>query len=599
IINPLIVDEFTRRLWIDMGHVGVRGIFTSLYLNGSFKGAFNLCERIREPMFQEHYKSDLPWDVRYVNDWVNGTPDAFDAMMVALGRNLGSLTNYQEATEHFDPVNFADYYLLNIYAAMWDWPLNNFAFARERSGTDLGRFRYAVWDAEGGFDSQSYYNHPPSYNSITADLEPNPQDVPSIWRALTDSPEFRLLFADRVQRHMFNTGLLDDRSPSGPFDEHKDALVREASSLIRFIEGTALDQSWYTTWTHPTNGRRAHLLDRGMLRDAGLWPLTGAPVLNQHGGDVSPGFQVTLTSPQTVYFTTGGSDPRLPGGAVSPAAQTYTAPLTINSITTLKARALNSDGEWSPLTEATFVADTSGLQITEIMYNPAGNSLAEFLEITNTGPISIGLTGLQFTRGINFDFASSTITSLTPGARLLIVRDLATFRATYGEDLDHLIAGTFQNSTALSNSGETVTLSTASGETVLSLTYDDALPFPKSADGLGHSLVPTFQSSTPWRPSTAPGGTPGTSDKIPFTGTDPSGYYLANIALSDTLVVTRNLGADDADHIIESSADAVIWQPAELLLVSRTLTSKGEALSYQIPQSLTPAHFYRLRITVP
>jgi hypothetical protein len=41
-----------------------------------------------------------------------------------------------------------------------------------------------------------------------------------------------------------------------------------------------------------------------------------APVANQNGGIVDEGFQATLTAPQTIYYTTDGSDPRAAGGFV-------------------------------------------------------------------------------------------------------------------------------------------------------------------------------------------------------------------------------------------------------------------------------------------
>ena len=51
ITNPFIRDEFARRLFLDMGQVGVRGDFVNLYVNSVFKGYFNICERPREPFF--------------------------------------------------------------------------------------------------------------------------------------------------------------------------------------------------------------------------------------------------------------------------------------------------------------------------------------------------------------------------------------------------------------------------------------------------------------------------------------------------------------------------------------------------------------------
>src|SRR4029077_7026371 len=126
--NPFITDELVRRLWTDMNHVGPRGLFCSLYVKAIYKGVFTWTERVREPMFQSHYRSTVDWDVCYAGDWVNGDRLAFDSTLAALNRDLTVLSNYLAAAARLDPDNFADYYLLNIYCAMWDWPENNYVF---------------------------------------------------------------------------------------------------------------------------------------------------------------------------------------------------------------------------------------------------------------------------------------------------------------------------------------------------------------------------------------------------------------------------------------------------------------------------------------
>ena len=60
--------------------------------------------------------------------------------------------------------------------------------------------------------------------------------------------------------------------------------------------------------------------------------------------------------------------------------------MTHNASVVVKARALNG-GVWSALNEASFIVDALQvpLRITEIMYNPIGGDIYEFLEIQNTG----------------------------------------------------------------------------------------------------------------------------------------------------------------------------------------------------------------------
>jgi hypothetical protein len=62
------------------------------------------------------------------------------------------------------------------------------------------------------------------------------------------------------------------------------------------------------------------------------------------------------------------------------------------------------------------------------MYRPPGDGLAEFIELLNiSDSVTLDLTNVRFTQGVEFNFTNSAIQSLAPGARVLIVRDLAAF----------------------------------------------------------------------------------------------------------------------------------------------------------------------------
>ena len=52
-----------------------------------------------------------------------------------------------------------------------------------------------------------------------------------------------------------------------------------------------------------------------------------------------------------------------------------------------------------------------------------------------------------FIDGIDFDFTESNITSISPGERLLIIRNQAAFEARYGTGFNHLIAGQYAGGT--------------------------------------------------------------------------------------------------------------------------------------------------------
>jgi len=546
--NPFITDELVRRLFHDMGHASARGLFCSVYLNGVYKGIYNVAERIREAFFQAHYGGPTGWDVCYVGSWVNGDNVAYQQLLTALDRNLSVPANWKAVTDLIDIENAADYFLLNIYCAMWDWPHNNYAFARQRSTGPAGKFRFVVWDAEGACGVVG--GRGVSYNTLTADLlNGSSQPLPRIFQRLITSPEFRLYFADRISRHMFGGGVLDDRDPDGAgpktshFRARQDQLVREAGDLVRYNTGQGISLASFATWAAPTTGRRSYLLGttpgRRMFRDAGLWPATEPPIFSQHGGVITPGQLLVMTTTlantgqtSTVWFTLDGSDPRVPGGQLAPTALKYQQPLPLHAPVTVKARAVNDfTGEWSPLTEAKFTlppqpANSTNLVVAELMYHPPAlrpSELAaditdpeqcEFIRLLNISPNPVHLRGLRFTQGVTFDFNTATIPLLDAGQSALVVKNHAAFRARYGTRYDGLIAGEYDGN--LANNGESLLLADTNGVPVRSFTYQDRAPWPVAPDGLGPSLVlinpwanPDHRLAANWTASAVPGGLPG------------------------------------------------------------------------------------------
>jgi len=578
IANPFIVDELTRRLWIDLGQAGARGLFCSLYTDGVYRGVFNLCERFREQFFQAHYRSSLSWDVDYSWTWVNGDNKAFNQLLTALDLNLTNQANWQSVTNKVDIDIAADYFLLNIYCSMWDWPGNNFIIARERSTGPLSRFRFAVWDAEGAYAAITSAK-PVNFNTITNDLivptgHPNYYtDVARIFRRLATSPEFRLRFADHINARMFNAGVLDDRDPDGAgpkqsrFLQQLDTLMKETGELVKYNSGQALKVAPFAAWIAPTTGRRSYLLGstpaRQMFRLSGLWPVTEPPVFSQHGGAVAPGYSLSMTSyvatagqTATIYFTLNGADPRKIGGAIDVSAQAFTNAVPIDGVATVRARARNNTTtEWSPLTEATFApgaspASSNNLVVAEIMYHPPASTAAEvaarydnaddfeFIRLMNISDDPLDLAGVRFADGITFDLTTSPLRYLSPGQSVLLVGNMGAFQFRYGHACDSSIAGTYAGN--LANSGEHLLLVDANNAAIRDFTYDDVLPWPFTPDGGGPSLVllnpatnPEHSDPANWTASAVPGGTP--------SGSPPSQTYAAWRALFwDPVMATNN-----------------------------------------------------------
>jgi len=348
--NPFIIDEMMRRLFIGTGQQGSIGTFVSVYINGVWKGYFNFCEHLREAFMQQHHGSIATWDVQQVNAFASGDAIHWKSTIAFLRtNNLTIVANYVKAQDYIDVENIIDYLTVYSFAACGDWPGNNWVAARERSAQ--GRWRYYMWDAEMSFGSST--GRAITYNTFTSDLIiANPQTstvyIPVIFTLLYASPEFKLRFADRIQKHFFNGGCMTKSNMQSVFITLRNTI----NPIMLETTGQSLNETFYNNWIVNDTRRTTYFTQ---LSSLGLWPSTLAPEFSQHGGETATNTWITVTNPNgsgSIYWTTNGVDPRALGGAV--AGSLYTTPLRFPATATLKARVLTG-GEWSPLQEATFV----------------------------------------------------------------------------------------------------------------------------------------------------------------------------------------------------------------------------------------------------
>ena len=134
---------------------------------------------------------------------------------------------------------------------------------------------------------------------------------------------------------------------------------------------------------------------------------------------------------------------------------------------------------------------------------------------------TIDLTNVRFTLGILFTFPNGYL--LAPGARVLIVRNMASFTSAYPGVPAGQIAGIFANGTSLATNGAQLQLVDAASADIRNFSYDNKAPWPESPDGGGPCLVlmrpttnPDHSIGTNWRASYAAGGSPGASDALSY-----------------------------------------------------------------------------------
>ncbi len=543
----LFRDPMSRNVQLKTSGIGARNLMVHLYFNGLYWGIYNLTEFI-DPDYLTDYFGGQEKDWMRANARpgtqntieIDGDPKRWQELLTLVqSEDLTDSTLYARVLQYIDPVRFADYMIIQNYNAIGDWPDNNWYFVI-KGGINPEPGFFIMWDAEKtwleGDDPQSHKHA--WYNPFLTDPnlwegEPYNNPLSIIWRAMISNAEFRLLFADRVYKHLFHDGPLTDKNALNLFKDWAllltDAIRAEQK---RWADHTGKSFT-HDDWQREVNWVIGNITNQNVnafiseFGKAGLYPSIHPPQFSQRGGYVSNGFQFTVTNPNesgTIYYTTDNSDPRAYGGEISKTSiecEKISTSITISQTSTVKARVLDNS-EWSALEKAVFYTPTdySAIKITEIMYHPPDTAGIdgdefEFIEIKNTSQQPVDLTGVSFTDGINYSFPEGTI--ISGGSFLVLCENKDMFYYKYH------IKAFGQYSGRLSNGGEKVTLSDPYNQPIFSVEYDDQFPWPTTPDGDGYSLVPIDfnKNQNPdnpinWRASLYPMGSPGLDDSTRY-----------------------------------------------------------------------------------
>lgn len=282
-----------------------------------------------------------------------------------------------------------------------------------------------------------------------------------------------------------------------------------------------------------------------------------------------------------------------------PAVPAYTATdIVVTNDLIIKARAFNGN-EWSALAENTIriqrpPIDYSFLRVSELMYappepdqdSPYTDDDFAWLELRNAGTTTIDLADVRFATGISHTFEPFL---LAPGARLVLVKNLAAFATRYPTNNINLIAWHSGN---LARGGETLSLVAPNGTNILTFAYS-RLWYPGTFNA-GFSLVavdpaapePLWSTPENWRPSRVPQGTPGLPEPPVFANAriTPDAHLLADlIDLENTVELWFS-----EDLIHWTRCDPAVW----------SVTKNVLTIDLQHPLLRAGAHcFFQLRLT--
>lgn len=381
-------DQWVRDAHLAMGQEDFRGRFCHLYLNGCYWGLYNIVESPAASHMAAHFGGpEHEWDtVADFSELHEGTRTAWDQLLrMANSSQLGSDAGLRRVEglgpdgtrdpalpRLLDVDNLIDYMILHISIGADDWPDHNWWGARRSRAADPEGFRFFAWDQEISNENVAYGRS--SWGTIYA--EASADGTPArVYSRLRGSPEFRLRFADRVQRHLFNGGALSQarnlaRWRAGAAEIDK-ALIAESArwgdaqpNHTRPGQPYTRENAWlpHLAWMEANYWPRQPAAALARFRAAALYPALSAPRLSPHGGAVPPSFSTLLSNPNPaggmLYYTLNGEDPRQWGGTVHPAALSAAADvtLTLPAGTVVKAR-IRQGTTWTALTEATFAPD--------------------------------------------------------------------------------------------------------------------------------------------------------------------------------------------------------------------------------------------------
>ena len=123
----------------------------------------------------------------------------------------------------------------------------------------------------------------------------------------------------------------------------------------------------------------------------------------------------------------------------------------------------------------------SQVVINELHYDPAlKTEPVEFIELYNTGPNTIDLSGWRFSAGVDFTFPAGSV--IASNGYAVVAENPVALSNKFGVRAYGPWSG------KLGNDGETVTLRDASSNIVDTLTYASGVPWPTAARGDGSSM---------------------------------------------------------------------------------------------------------------
>lgn len=311
-----MANRFVEDTMLEMGSLNPHGRFVHVYINGVYWGQYNAHERL-EDSFLATYLGGSNSDYNNVrgndnsgDNFIIGTPEPPHRENWETARaNKGT---YTIVKDRVDLKQMIDFMLVWFYGNCESEYRCAGPIASPGSG-----FKFWSADADGFLRT----------SALTLNRTSNTGPGGFFGALLAEGhPDFKALLADRIYRHFFNGGALTPEKNTARLNarmsEIQDSLIAECARW-----GYRTPANWESSAETIRTGlfplRTSNLFT--MLRNANMYPTIDPPVFSQHGGSVTTGKVINVSSGVgTIYYTKDGSDPRLAGGGISPTALSAT-----------------------------------------------------------------------------------------------------------------------------------------------------------------------------------------------------------------------------------------------------------------------------------
>ncbi|MGC6466692.1 MAG: lamin tail domain-containing protein [Akkermansiaceae bacterium] len=338
--GSMIRDQWMRQSMLDMGNPAAgHGFMVHLFINGLYWGVHNICERPEASHYAAHNGGDEEvLDARNAGSTIDGTTAAYDAMKSLISAT-GTPDYWQKVQGVLDIDHYIDYQIINRYGGNGDLSAGNNWRSAGGGPFPAGQpelmapWQIYSWDGERTLENPSSSSTPTDPVGVRGTLESN--------------AEYRARFADRVNMHFSEGGALTPEATAARWMKYANNLDRAIiaeSARWGDSSGTLYtrDNHWLTEQSRLLNSYFPVRSNNVLSGYSSLLPDNDAPEFLVDGtprkGGIFPvgGTLQLMANSGTIYYTTDGSDPRLEGGGIHPAAGSIGAGANQTSLITLE-----------------------------------------------------------------------------------------------------------------------------------------------------------------------------------------------------------------------------------------------------------------------